>query len=187
MIKKKHIYLTGFMGAGKSKIGPLLAQRLGIPFYDCDDMIADNEGMAIKDIFEQRGESSFRDLETKMVMTLGKNDRSALIALGGGALNKTINLDFIGKTGLTVYLKSSPEAIFDRVKHSKKRPLLNVPPGPEREKLILTRIRELLKIREPVYEQADIVFQRDSLTLEEIIDQLWIRIHSIWKKVNEKS
>jgi len=179
---KKHIYLTGFMGAGKSKTGPLIAARLNIPFFDCDDHIVATTGMSIRDIFEKKGEPVFRNLESEMLKSLGNNTEPSLIALGGGALNKEENRQFINQTGINVFIKSSPEAIFQRIKHSRKRPLLDVPEGPDREKIILTKIQNLLNQRDPIYHTAEIVFDRDKWTLDEIIDQLEQRIRQIWKR-----
>jgi shikimate kinase len=175
-ISKKHIFLTGFMGAGKSRIGKLLAIRFACSFYDSDRLIEDTAGTTIKEIFETRGEASFRALETEAISKLCSLKKRAVIALGGGANINPVNSDLISQNGITVYIKSAPQAIFERVRHSDKRPLLQVEKGDNFDRRLLERIEILLNERNPVYEQADIVFERDGFELEEIVDKLYHQI-----------
>jgi shikimate kinase len=177
-MKFKHIYLTGFMGAGKSKIGPLLAENLGLVFYDSDHLIEEKAQKKILEIFEDEGEGYFRDLESQTISCLAAMENPAVIALGGGALIRKANMSLIQQTGISVYISSSPEAIYSRISHSSKRPLLKVPSGTEKEHFLLSRIRELLSEREGLYKQADIILDRDQLPLEEIVRKLTTQIKS---------
>jgi len=169
---KRHIFLTGFMGAGKSKIGRLLAEKLSYPFYDSDKLIEQDAGKSVKEIFDQDGENFFRGLESHEVKNLCAQKDPSVIALGGGALNNPENFKLVQMHGISVYIKSSPVSIYERVKHSKKRPLLNIEEGENFEDLLLEKIKQLLEKREKIYQKADIVFNRDGLELENIVDVL---------------
>lgn len=175
---KTHLFLTGFMGAGKSKIGPLLADKFGCPFYDSDSLIEDETGMTISDIFKEYGEPYFRSIESDIISRLVHYDTRSVIALGGGALINDDSFKQIKDNGILIYIKSSPEEIYKRVKDSGKRPLLSGSADSSREESMLIRIRTLLTERAPVYEKANIIIDRDPLTLEEIVTE-------IFNKVNE--
>lgn len=163
---KGHIYLTGFMGAGKSRVGRLMAEKYQLPFYDSDHLIEEERGKSVRLIFKEDGEAYFRQLEAQVIRSLVQKSESSVIALGGGALMHHDNLNLVKKKGVLVYLKSSPENIYERIKNSKKRPLLNQPESsPE---LILDKMRALLKKREPVYAQAHIIIDRDPIELEKL-------------------
>ncbi|MCD4691477.1 MAG: shikimate kinase [Calditrichales bacterium] len=169
---KKHIFLTGFMGAGKSKIGSLLAGEISHPFVDSDKMIERETGKTVRQIFEEDGEESFRKMESEVIRSLADCESPSVIALGGGALTNKKNFDLVTKNGILIYIKSLPEAIYERIKDSKKRPLLNVPEGEKFKENMLFKINGLLNKRTAVYEQADVIIERDSLSLEEILKTL---------------
>ncbi len=173
-MEKRHIFLTGFMGAGKSKVGRLLAQQLGFLFMDTDQEIERRAGLTVREIFEQKGETFFRQLERQVVQQVCENPACTVVALGGGALNDPQTFEQVKKSGVVVYLKSSPAAIFNRVKHSDKRPLLDVQAKSpeERERILLQRIEQLLKKREDIYNRADIVFNRDGMEAEQVAGRL---------------
>jgi len=173
---KKHIFLTGFMGAGKSRIGKLLAKRFACSFFDSDKLIEEEAGVSIKEIFETKGEDYFRSVETRSIEKLCHLKKRAIIALGGGANINPANSEMIQANGISVYIKSAPHAIFERVRHSDKRPLLKIEQGENFDQRLLERINSLLKERNPVYEKSDIVFVRDGLELDEIIEKLFYRI-----------
>ncbi len=96
------LYLCGFMGCGKSTIGARLAERLGCPFLDMDSYIEEYAGMTISQIFEQYGESHFRDLETQAIRELGT--RTGVIACGGGAMLREENARLAREHGMVLYL-----------------------------------------------------------------------------------
>lgn len=182
---KKHIYLTGFMGAGKSRIGRVLGKKWAWPFYDSDTAVEQKAGMAIKEIFKIHGEQTFRQMESEAITELSLKPYPSIISLGGGALILNENLLRIQSSGLLIYIKSTPENIFERVKHNNKRPLLQMDTGNGFEESLLSRIRDLLKEREPVYLKADIVFERDGLEPNEVVDKLIGKIECTWENYRE--
>jgi len=182
---KKHIYLTGFMGAGKSRIGRTLAAEWNWLFYDTDALIEQKTGKVILDIFEDEGEPAFREYEKEVILQLAAEKFPSIISLGGGALMQPDNDKLIRQTGLLIYIKSAPEYIFKRVSHTNKRPLLKVEKNADFDTKLLQKIKDLLLEREPVYAQANIVYERDGLEPEEIVPQLNLLIRKKWKEENE--
>ncbi len=169
---KRHYYITGFMGAGKSKIGRALAEMLNLPFVDTDHLIEQEAGMSIRAIFSLYGENHFRELERQIMATVSGREQAQVISPGGGALLDPETFARVRQTGWIIYVKSKPEEILNRVKHSKKRPLLAVPDGPDYEQRLLAKIVDLLNQREPHYLQADLVFDRDGLEWQQAAQQL---------------
>jgi len=145
----RNIALTGFMGAGKSTVGHLLAEILGFEFVDTDRLIEQRQNRRITDIFEKEGEPFFRRLESEVCRELeGVSDR--VIATGGGLAVDPSNLESLRRHALVVCLWASPETLYERVRHQGHRPLLQDPDP-------LGRIRELLAARTHAYRQADIL------------------------------
>jgi len=145
----RNIALVGFMGVGKSTVGQVLASLLGFEFIDTDRVIETRTGRRIADIFAEEGESAFRALEARMVAEL--ETRSGLvISTGGGLIVNPENLASLRGHALIVCLWASPAVIFDRVRHQSHRPLLQTP-DPQ------ARIAELLEVRRPAYQEADIL------------------------------
>lgn len=155
----KNIYFIGFMGTGKSRVGKAFAHLLGWPFADTDDMITLREKSSIKDIFANRGESYFRDVEDEIVRQV-VNRKHWVIALGGGAVLRAENWQLIQQSGLTICLEAAPEVLFSRLSRKGGRPLLA---GLGREELD-QRINSLYDARKPVYDQAQYHFE----SLEEV-------------------
>ena len=182
---KKHIYLTGFMGAGKSRIGRTLAAEWSWPFYDTDALIEEETGQTIMKLFEEKGEPFFRQKETQVIGRISAEAYPAVISLGGGALMQKQNFKIIGETGLLIYIKSAPEKILERVEHSDKRPLLKVEKDEQFKNRLLNKIIEMLEQREPVYTRADIVYLRDGLDPEQIVPELNGLIRQKWEGLNE--
>ncbi len=116
-MKKEHIFLNGFMGAGKSKIGPLVAEKLNCSFFDTDKIIEQHAGKKIIDIFNEDGEAAFRKIEHSVLFQLIETNSRSVIALGGGALVNPENKKLADKNGSIVYIKSNTQEIFKRVKH----------------------------------------------------------------------
>ena len=174
--KRIHVFITGFMGAGKTRIGKSLAEQFGYAFYDSDDFIEQSAGKLIKGIFEEDGEAQFRIIESREIKILCLLKKPAVISLGGGAIQNDDNFNLIQKYGISVYIYSSPEAILNRVKHSSERPLLNVGKGKNYDARLLKRITDLLNQRIPTYEKSDIIINRDGLELEEIVELIYKKI-----------
>ena len=175
-VKTKRIYLTGFMTSGKSTIGPILANSLGWDYYDIDREIEADNGKTVVKIFETEGEDYFRDQETKKLTELSQKD-NLIIALGGGTIVNEENFKIIKATGKLIYLKVTPEAIYQRIKHKLDRPLfkdLVLNEKPEEE--FLKRIKDILVERSSYYESADITIdtgqQRIGLTIDNLVKKI---------------
>ena len=149
------------MGAGKSKIGPLLASKFSCPFYDSDTLIEQKAGKRVHSIFSEDGEEVFRKMESSVIERLARENVKSVIALGGGALISEKNRTMAAENGIIVYLKSDPRAILNRIKHSRKRPLLNIAQDENFEQNLLKMIQDLLAKRKAIYEKADLIFDRD--------------------------
>lgn len=121
---KKHIYLIGFMGTGKSTVSKALHKLLSFREIDMDARIEEEQQMKISDIFAQYGEAYFRDLETACFATIAKED-AGIISCGGGAVLRQENVACMKKNGTIVLLTATPETVYSRVKHSTNRPILN--------------------------------------------------------------
>ncbi|QQS37113.1 MAG: shikimate kinase [Ignavibacteriales bacterium] len=166
------IYLTGFMGAGKSTIGPILANTLGWNFFDLDRVIEKNEGKKVRDLFEQHGEKYFRDLELDTLNKLTEEE-GAVISLGGGTISSEHILTLLKSTGVLIYLKTSPEASYKRLRYKRDRPNLisEREDEPSKDELI-GKINNLLESRVRYYEQADYTINTDSFTVGRTVDKI---------------
>lgn len=140
------IALVGMPGSGKSTVGRHLARRLGLPFFDSDHVIELRLGCAIRDYFAQAGEAAFRDVEEKVIAELA-GSASAVIATGGGAVLREANRQRLSDGAQVVYLRSTPEELFRRLRHDTQRPLLQVADP-------LARLRALYAERDPLYRET---------------------------------
>lgn len=149
------IFLAGFMGAGKTTIGRVLAARMGLPFIDLDDVIEAQAGQQIPEIFRYQGEAVFRALELKALESTAMM-AGAVVATGGGALASEKNMEVALGLGLVVYLKMGRHALAERLMRSAgDRPLLRDENGqPLSAEALSARIQQMLAVREPVYERA---------------------------------
>jgi shikimate kinase len=118
-----HVFLIGFMGAGKSTVGGILAARLGLPFVDLDSEITRNAGRSIPEIFDAEGEQGFRSRETAALTALA-NVPASVVACGGGIVLIDENRRLLKQTGVVVYLKVSAEEAIARIGDTTGRPLL---------------------------------------------------------------
>ncbi len=153
---RNNIVLIGFMGSGKSSIGRRVATRLGFQFLDTDALLVEREGREIAEIFEQDGESRFRDLETSVLGSLGVRDR-CVISTGGGVILREENRALLRELGLVVWLTASDDVIYERVSRTDKRPLLRTA-DPR------ATVTQLFAARRPLYEAAA-EFTLDTSTL----------------------
>jgi len=175
-MKKKNYYLTGFMAAGKSTIGPILANTLGWDFFDLDKEVEKHEGMKIVELFEQKGEDYFREIETTTLKKLSE-DEGSIISLGGGAIASEVNFAIIKSTGKIIYLNSSPEMAYKRLRFKKDRPafVFDGDEVPTKEQF-LERINQLLDSRKKYYEQCDFIVDTDNQTVGKTVDIIAIYI-----------
>ncbi len=159
------IYLIGFMASGKTTIGLELAKKLNYEFIDLDEFIEQKHNKTIKQIFEQQGEDHFRTLENEALRDVSSIDGNILIASGGGTSCFYNSIDFMNKTGLTIYIKVDVGELVTRLIESKTdRPLLWGKTPQELNDYILRVLNE----REKYYEKAKITIESSSI----IIDQL---------------
>ncbi|MBL8336939.1 MAG: shikimate kinase [Rhodoferax sp.] len=138
--------LIGLPGSGKSTVGRHLARRLAMPFVDSDHVIEQRLGCPIRQYFEQEGEESFRDVEEAVIDDLSRADR-AVLSTGGGAVLRPGSRRRLHERSQVVYLKSTPDELFRRLRHDRNRPLLQVADP-------LARLRDLYAIRDPLYRET---------------------------------
>jgi len=181
----KRIYLTGFMTSGKSTIGPILANVIGWEFCDLDREIEKHEEKSVVEIFENNGEEYFRNLEHKLLIILSKKT-NIVLSLGGGTMAFDRNLSILKNTGITVYLKSSPEMIYQRIKNKIDRPIFRdlVLSGNAKPIDFINRIDNLLLKREPYYLESNICINTDLSNIGTTVDKL---AKTITKVINENN
>ncbi len=166
------IYLTGFMGSGKSSIGLILANTLGWTFIDLDKCIEAVCGEKVTEIFKTKGETYFREVEhQELVKTAGRE--CVIVALGGGAILRPENLQLIRGAGKLIYLRIPPEKIYARLRFKTDRPLFQTTDNIilSKEKAI-EKITGMLKEREKYYEQADLIYEAANYSIGYSVDQL---------------
>lgn len=147
---KTVIYLIGFMGCGKSTVGRILASKLGYAFIDTDEVIIEQAGMSINEIFNNFGEPYFRNLEHYVLKELS-NAQKTVVSTGGGLPMHHDNMKLIQAQGVSIYLATGIATIIKRLKQDGQRPLLK---SHDTESLAM-----LLKKRKPTYLSADYVVQ----------------------------
>ena len=145
------VSLVGLPGSGKSTVGRQLARRLNLPFIDSDAEIEKRLGCSIRDYFEREGEAGFRDVEQAVVADLcaasSAAATAAVLSTGGGTVLRKANRAALRASGHVVYLHSSPNDVFKRLRHDRKRPLLQVDDP-------LQRLRDLYAVRDPLYRET---------------------------------
>jgi|SRR5690554_77636 len=162
---RRPIFLVGMMGAGKTTIGRGLARLLRRQFLDLDHEIEGRCGVRIAHIFDIEGEEGFRRRECS-VLEQCSGEPDLVLATGGGAILAPENRRVLKERGVVVYLRATPEALYSRVARDRSRPLLQTP-DPQK------RIRELLAMREPLYEEvADIVFDTGTMPVVQVVKSL---------------
>lgn len=167
----KNIVLIGFMGVGKSLVAKHLAGKLERPIVATDELIVEQEGKSIAQIFQEKGESYFRQLEAKVVTSIAER-QNVIVDCGGGIALNARNMELLKKNGIVFYLCASADEIYKNVKDQQHRPLLNTP-DPKNQ------ITELLNKRRPFYEEADHVIDANGKTGE----QLCVDILTLFKKI----
>lgn len=160
----KTIVLTGMMGAGKSTVGQLLAQRLNAEFADIDSLIENKENKTISEIFEAFGEEYFRTIEKNIIKQCFKPENQ-ILSLGGGAFENSETQEFLLSNSTVIYLKTSPETIKKRIENNNSRPLLN-------NNNNIQKISEIINLRKNNYEKAHHSITTDNKNPNEIINEI---------------
>lgn len=161
-----NIVLIGFMGCGKSTVGIKLSYRLRRIVEDTDKLIEKKAGKSISEIFKEDGEPCFRQMETECLEELLNSKEEKILATGGGLPIRRENHALLKQLGCVVYLRISPECVYERLKNDTSRPLLQCEDP-------LEQIRSLLAKRAPVYEEAaDLVVDVDGKDMEQIIAEI---------------
>lgn len=160
------ITLTGFMGSGKTTVGRILADALGCPFLDLDDLIVKKAGKSIPDIFAQDGEPAFRQLEARLLrQTVEKyGESTAVLSLGGGAVTTPASATLLHEKTVCIYLRATLDTLLSRLAgETAGRPLADA------------SLAERLAAREPLYEKtAHVVIDTDGLSPEDVSDEIII-------------
>jgi len=156
-------------GGGKSTVGRHLARSLDIPFADSDGEIARRTGRSVRELFEHEGEQRFRDLEQETLHAL--LDRgSGVVATGGGAVLRETNRRALRSRSTVVYLRSTPEELFRRVRHDTQRPLLQVRDP-------LRKLREMYRERDPLYRgTAHFVIETGRPTVSSLVSMILMQL-----------
>ena len=134
-------------GGGKSTVGKHLARQLGVGFIDSDTVIEQRIGEPIRSFFEREGEAAFRDIETEVLAGIVGSMREGVIATGGGAVLKERNRELLHDNAIVLYLRSTPEDLYRRLRHDTTRPLLQVRDP-------LAKLREMHHQRDPLYRRC---------------------------------
>ena len=160
------ITLTGFMGSGKTTVGKVLADFLGCPFMDLDELIVKKAGKSIPDIFAQDGEAAFRQLEARILRQQVEKyaESTVVLALGGGAVLAPASAALLHEKTVCIYLRASLETLLARLAgETAGRPLAD------------DAIAERLAAREPLYEEtAHVIVDTDGLSPDEVADEIII-------------
>ena len=140
------ISLVGLPGSGKSTVGRQLARRLDVPVFDSDHVIEQQLGCSIREYFEREGEAAFRDVEESVIDQLTRHP-TGVLSTGGGVVLRHANRQHLHERTHVVYLSSSPDELFRRLRHDAQRPLLQVADP-------LSRLRDLYALRDPLYRET---------------------------------
>jgi len=183
--KVERLYLTGFMTCGKSTIGPILANVIGWSFKDLDLEIEKKENKKVVEIFEEKGENYFRQIEYNLLSEYSEH-KNLILSLGGGTIIKKNNLELMKRTGKIIYLKSSSEVIYQRIKNKIDRPIFRDLVLSENAKPqdFIDRIKNLQQEREPYYSSADFFIDTDKTRIGVTVDRL---VKIIRKHIHEKN
>ncbi len=165
--KSKNIILTGMMGSGKTSVGLELAKILECDFFDLDEIIEKKYGK-ITQIFKDKGENYFREIETSELKNF-KNNGAFVLSTGGGAVLKEENLEILKSLGEVFYLSADIHTIYDRVKEQTQRPLLNTK-DPKKT------IEDILSSRLEKYEKSGEKIVTDNKNIEQIAREIYEKI-----------
>ncbi len=167
-----NVVLIGYRGCGKSTIGRALAERLGWPFVDTDNLIQQRTGMTIREIFADGAEEGFRELEAGVIAEVARLDRH-VISTGGGAVLRSENVDALRRSGKLVYLTAPPEILWKRIFDDVQRHATRLELDPSTG---LQEVRNSLMERDPIYTRvSDCIVETADRPVESIISRIITR------------
>jgi len=163
--ERRHVVLLGLRGAGKSTVGPLVAERVGVPFVELDSCIEAASGLSLGEIFQMHGESYYRTTERSELARLFAGE-PCIIAVGGGIVSDAASYESLQSRARTGWLRAAPEDHWHRViAQGDTRPMA------DNEQAFLD-LRRILAEREPLYRQADVVVDTSAYPLDEVVDEV---------------
>lgn len=174
---KKHIFFTGFMASGKSRVGKSLSERLGRPFIDTDSLIVERTGKTIAEIFGSDGEEAFRKMEREVVEELANSEVPKVVSLGGGALSQEQVIRDVRNSGFLIRLWATPEVLSERIARKNTRPLMAGLGDVER----LAKIKAMLAEREVNYSKADFSVETSNEFSEQRVVEEILKILEFFK------
>jgi shikimate kinase len=164
------IFLLGFMGSGKTYWGKLLSQKLSIPFFDLDEQVVNSAAASINEIFEKHGEEHFRLLEKDALHIITESRDSMVMACGGGTPCYFNNIEYMNRSGTTVWLDTPVTVLFERLlKERHHRPLLKDLTDEQIKSFIIKKFSD----RKIYYEQASIIINEDPVQLDTLIEKIF--------------
>ena len=173
VLARRSVVLIGMMGAGKTTIGRLLSQALGLGFIDLDHELERRCGVSIPVIFDLEGEIGFRRREAALFNSL-RCVENQVLATGGGIVSTDATLEHFTDSGIVVYLRATAPELFARTRHDKNRPLLQ---GPNPQQ----RISDLLAIREPRYQKvASVSIETGRWPASQVVSELLPVLQTLW-------
>ena len=169
MNSNKNLVFLGMMGSGKSSIGSLVSKQLELPFIDIDNLIIENTGMTISEIFQKKGENYFRSLEEKITLKCLRKNKNVISLGGGGFINDIIRKEIL-TNHFSFWLNWDDSILIRRIKDSKKRPLVFKSTDQE--------IRAIIKKRSRIYSNAQFKINCNKCTKTEIVRKI-IKIYEL--------
>lgn len=172
VISMENVFLIGFMGCGKSTVAEMLERRCGMHLIEMDQLIEEENQMKISDIFANKGEEYFRDLETNLIHRVC-SEQGQVISCGGGVVLREENVSSMKKSGKIILLTATPETILTRVAGDETRPIL-------KDKKSVHDIEMLMGQRKQKYEMAaDFSVATDEKTVSQICEEIILRMKGI--------
>ena len=164
------IFLIGFMGSGKTFWGKKLSEKLGLPFFDLDEQVEAQEGKTINEIFAQEGEEYFRLHEKDTLHIITESHDSFVMSTGGGTPCYFKNIDYMNKSGTTLWINTSIDLLFERLmKEKEERPLLKNMQDDQLKGFIIKKFSD----RKIYYEQASVIIDDANNSMEEILEKVF--------------
>ena len=165
----KNLVFLGMMGSGKSTIGSLISKKLGLTFIDIDNLIMEDAGMSILEIFKKKGEDYFRNLEEKITLKSLKKINNVISLGGGGFINKKIRKEIL-KNHFSFWLDVDEPTLIKRIRGSKKRPIAFNSTLPE--------LSEIIQNRSKIYSSAKFKINCNKLSITQIVNNI-IKIYEL--------